>query len=63
MGEQMSHPTPNEVKQARLNAGLTQQSAADTVHVSIKTWQKWEAGTHPISGSAWELFKIKTKRK
>ena len=54
-------PTPQEIKKARAYAGLTLQQAANLVHVSLNTWQKWEDGRTKMSETAWELFLIKTK--
>ena len=54
------NPTPTQIKQARTQAGLTQQAAADLVGVSIKTVQSWEGGWRTISPPTWELFKMKT---
>lgn len=56
-------PTPEQVKQARKDAGLTQSAAGALVHVSERTWQKWEHGERHMSPAVWELFQIKVKRK
>ncbi len=53
------NPTPEQVKQARVKAGLTQQKAADLVGVDIRTWQRWERGDSKCTH--WELFLIKTE--
>lgn len=58
----MEKPTPEEVKAARIEAGLKQREAADLVHVTLRAWQTWEEGSRAISLTAWELFKIKTKK-
>jgi len=61
----MKSPTPQEIKQARTDAGLTQTQAAHQVHSSLRAWQQWEyAGAYPRSGrkmhpAVWELFLIK----
>ena len=55
-------PTPQEIKEARAYAGLTQTQAANLVHVSLNAWQKWEGGRTKMSETAWDLFLIKTKR-
>jgi len=57
----MNNPTPKEIKQARLNAGLTQTKAANLVHCGLRTWQQWEAGDRKMHAAMWELFNIKTK--
>jgi len=56
----MKTPTPKEIKQARLKAGLTQTEAGALVHVALRTWQQWEHGDFKMSCGLWELFNIKT---
>jgi len=34
---------PNELKQARIKAGLTQEEAAALVYISTSNWRKWES--------------------
>ena len=58
----MQHPTPQQLKTARLAAGLSQAKAAKLVHVSVNTWQNWEYGQFPANLACWELFLIKTKK-
>lgn len=55
----MQLPTPDEIKQARKEAGLTQTQAAELVHAKMRTWQDWEGGKAKINLAAWELFLIK----
>jgi DNA (cytosine-5)-methyltransferase 1 len=61
----MNNPSPEEIKAARLAAGLTQTEAAKLVHCTKRAWQMWEAEEeaphrtmHP---AMWELFLEKTK--
>ena len=35
--------TPQQLKQARLDAGLTQEEAAALVYISSSNWRKWES--------------------
>ena len=64
MAQQITQPTPAEIRAARIAAGKTQGQAAFCVHVDLRTWQKWESETEKnsraIPPSAWELFLIKT---
>lgn len=54
-------PTREEVKAARLAAGLTQEQAAALVHrVGRKRWSEWETGDRQMQWDAFELFIIKT---
>jgi DNA-binding transcriptional regulator YiaG len=54
------NPTPQQIKQARLTAGLTQQATADLLSVSIKTVQSWEGGWRKIRPPTWRLFNLLT---
>ena len=54
-------PSPAEIKEARVAAGLTQSQAAALVGVTDRAWRYWEGGRRNMPTSAWELFKIKTK--
>lgn len=56
----MTNPNPNEIKEARQAAGLTQTQAAKLVHVVLSSWQRWEAGERKMHPAYWELFLIKT---
>ncbi|MGR9108715.1 MAG: hypothetical protein ACU843_17490 [Gammaproteobacteria bacterium] len=56
-------PTPEEIKQARLNAGLSAREAAKIVDVTQLTWQRWEgqsSRTTAIPAPHWELFLLRT---
>lgn len=63
MAQQITQPTPTDIKTARVAAGLTQTEAAALVHAGLKTWQNWESEggeSRKIPLAAWELFLIKT---
>jgi DNA-binding XRE family transcriptional regulator len=47
---------PETIKQARTEAGLTQQQAGQLVHVDGRTWRKWEAGDRQMHPAFWDLF-------
>ena len=53
-------PTPAAVRAARLAAGQTQAQAAACVHLYVRTWQRYEAGSTPIPAAVWELYRVKT---
>lgn len=55
--------TPEELVLARKTLLLTQQKAADLIHVSQRTWQQWESGLRNMRPAFWELFLIKTSYK
>jgi len=57
----MNHPTPEQIKQARLDAGHTQKQAAETVHrADSARWREWESGRFRMDKAVWELYLIKT---
>ncbi|MHB8914938.1 MAG: helix-turn-helix domain-containing protein [Thiobacillus sp.] len=49
-----------DLKALRQSVGLSQQSSADLVHVTLNAWQKWESGERPINRAALELFMLKS---
>ena len=54
--DQMTHPTPVKIKQARLDAGLTLQAAADLIGIGLKQWQHYESGYSKPTHRRWALF-------
>jgi len=52
-------PAPQQIRQARRDAGLTQAQAAALVHRKARIWQMAEAGDIEIDLAVWELFLIK----
>lgn len=54
------NPAPTAIRRARLNAGLTQTEAAQTVRASLRGWQQWEAGDRAMPPGLFELFMLKT---
>jgi len=55
----MSNPTPEEIKQARKDAGLTQTQAAALIDKTLSAWQRWEYGQRRMDTALFELFNIK----
>jgi putative transcriptional regulator len=49
---------PNEVAQARQNAGLSQAEFAEALGISKRTLQEWEQGRRTPSGAAQTLIRI-----
>lgn len=58
----MDNPTPEQIKQARTDADLTQTEAAEVIHKGCRAWQQYEAGDRKMDAAYWELFLIKTKQ-
>lgn len=58
-------PTPDQVREARSAAGLTQSEAAALIHMGARAWRKYESGEAVMHAAFWELFRIKaiTQRK
>jgi hypothetical protein len=56
----MKLPTPQQVKNARLAAGLSATQAAALVYRTKRQWQYYEAD-RAIDPAVWELFNIKLK--
>lgn len=53
-------PSPEEVRAARTAAGLSQEQAAQLVHLGSRFhWSKVERGIHAMDPARWELFQIK----
>ncbi len=52
-------PTPNAICTLRASLEITQQEAADSVHVTLRAWQMWEAGQRKMPAGIWELCVIK----
>ena len=55
----MISPTPERLKEARKDAGLTQAKAADLIHCSRGALAQWERGYNRMPPAYWELFLIK----
>jgi DNA-binding transcriptional regulator YiaG len=63
----MNKPTPDEVRAARLAAGLTQTEAAAVIGKPLRTWQNWEAPAdspshRSMDAALFELFLLKSKK-
>lgn len=54
-------PDPEQVRERRKLAGLTQTQAATLVCAKLRTWQDWEAGNSSMHAGLWELFNLKIK--
>jgi len=57
----LNNPTPQQIKQARMDAGLTQTHAAELIYKKLRCWQQWEAGDRQMDAALYELFVIKAK--
>lgn len=61
----MNSPKINaeSVRLARNNAGLTLKESAESVGVTLRSWQRYESGERQISYAIYELFLVKTGQK
>lgn len=60
-GHPTRQPTAAEIREARDIAELSQQLAADLVHLGSRSrWAEYERGARQIDLARWELFLIKT---
>jgi len=55
-------PAPDQVKAARIAAGLTQLQAGEILHTNVRVWQQWEYGETQMHPAFFELFMLKTAR-
>ena len=49
-----------DIKKARLLAGLTQEGAGLVVNRTWHAWRAYENGANPMDAAVWELFLLKT---
>ena len=54
-----NYPTPVQIKDLRLAAGLTQTAAAELIYAPMRTLQDWEGGVARMHPGLWELFQLK----
>ena len=55
----MNNPTTQQIKQARMDAGLTQTAAALLIYKGCRAWQQYEKGDRAMDLALFELFMIK----
>lgn len=53
-------PTPENIRKARKNRGLSESAAGELIYVSRESWRLYEKGTTKIKLGLWELFLFKT---
>ena len=58
---ELKAPSAEDVKEIRSKLGLTQAAAAECIHVSTRTWIKYESDERQMHVAFWELFQIKNK--
>lgn len=58
----METPTAAAIRQAREASGLSRAKAAELIHKSVRTWEKWEMDERPMDPAFFELFLIKAPK-
>ena len=56
------NPTPTQIRQARLTAGLSIAKMAEIMGVTRQTIYNWEDGTHPMKPRDFEYMQIKLEQ-
>jgi len=59
----MKNPTPEQIKQTRIDARLTVTATAKIMGTSRKTVHCWENGTHPMKPRDFEYMLMKLAKK
>ena len=54
-------PTPKEIKDLRRDLKLTTTDAGNLIHISNRTFQRYERGNTPMPLAYWELFQLKCR--
>lgn len=52
-------PAPDAIRSWRRERDLSASDAAALVHVSARSWLRWEAGAAPMPLMAWDLARLK----
>ena len=58
-GNPAANPTPEDIRDARKRAGLTQREAAALIYATQSAWEDWEQGRRRMHPALWELFRLK----
>ena len=53
--------TPDQIKQARQQLGLTQAAMAKAMGIGARKWERWEGGHSPISPEGARLVEMLLK--
>ena len=61
--EVIMKPTPEQIRAARLAAGLSQTEAGELILASKRSWENWEQGRVNMHPGLFDYFLIKTKQK
>lgn len=59
----MNNPTPDQIRAARLAAGLSQDAAAVLIKSSKRSWENWEQGRVKMHPGLFDYFLIQSGQK
>lgn len=59
----MISPASNQIRAARLAAGLSQQQAGELILSSGRSWENWEQGRVKMHPGLFDYFLLKTMQK
>lgn len=57
----MQHPEPKQIKDLRKSLKLTTEDAGNLLHISARTFQRYERGNSKMPLAYWELFELKCR--
>ena len=60
---QANNPTPDQIRAARLAAGLSQSEAAVIIKSSKRSWENWEQDRVKMHPGLFDYFLIKSGQK
>lgn len=58
-GDEGANPTPDEIRDARMAASLSQSQAAALIDGTMRGWQGYEAGERRMHPGLWRLFRAR----
>ena len=61
MSKIIQSPEPKEIKDLRHKLNLTTAQAGNLLHITSRTFQRWERGNTKMPYAYWELFELKCR--
>jgi DNA-binding XRE family transcriptional regulator len=55
----MTHPAPEQIREARQGFGLTQTAAAELIYLKLRAWQQYEKGDRHMHRALWEYWLLR----
>jgi len=60
-GKILNSPTPKQIKDLRKSLRLSTEDAGNLLHISARTFQRYERGNTKMPLAYWELFELKCR--